>query len=52
MRCASRSPVNPVYPGCSQSPGLRTDILGASVGWSDVYPYEDPEQWIDVTGLR
>jgi hypothetical protein len=22
------------------------------VGWSDVYPYEYPEQWIDVTGLR
>ena len=51
-RPSSRSPVNPVYPGCSQSPGLRTDILGTSVGWSDVYPYEYPKQWIDVTGLR
>ena len=27
-------------------------MLGTSVGWSDVYPYEYPEQWIDVTGLR
>jgi hypothetical protein len=27
-------------------------VLGTSVGWSDVYPYEYPEQWIDVTGLR
>ena len=51
-RPSSRSPVNPVYPGCSQRPGLRTDILGTSVGWSDVYPYEYPEQWVDVTGLR
>jgi hypothetical protein len=22
------------------------------VGWSDAYPYEYPQQWIDVTGLR
>jgi hypothetical protein len=27
-------------------------VLGTSVGWSDVYPYEYPQQWIDVTGLR
>jgi hypothetical protein len=47
-----RSPREPVYPGCSQDPGLGRDVLGTSVGWSDVYPYGYPEQWIDVTGLR
>jgi hypothetical protein len=31
---------------------MRSDVLGTSVGWSDVYPYKYPEQWIDVTGLR
>jgi len=46
------SPSAPVYPACSQNPYIRSDVLGTSVGWSDVYPYEYPEQWIDVTGLR
>jgi Lysyl oxidase len=45
------SPSTPVYPACSQNPGIQRDVLGTSVGWSDVYPYEYPEQWIDVTGL-
>ena len=31
---------------------MRSDILGTSVGWADQYPYEYPEQWIDVSGLR
>jgi hypothetical protein len=47
-----RSPRAPVYPACSQNPYMRGDVLGTSVGWSDQYPYEYPEQWIDVTGLR
>jgi Lysyl oxidase len=46
------SPIAPVFPACSQEPGIRSDTLGTSVGWSDVYPSEYPEQWIDVTGLR
>lgn len=46
------SPVAPAYPACSQDPYMRHDRLGTSAGWSDVYPYEYPEQWIDVTGLR
>ena len=46
------SPAAPVYPACSQNPSLSSDTLGTSVGWSDVYPAEYPEQWIDVTGLR
>jgi hypothetical protein len=46
------SPTAPVYPACSQDPNIRSDVLGTSVGWSDVYPSEYPEQWIDVTGLH
>jgi hypothetical protein len=51
-RPSRNSPNAPVYPACSQSPGIRHDVLGISVGWTDAYPYEYPEQWIDVTGLR
>jgi hypothetical protein len=46
------SPRTPVYPGCNQNPTSKRIVLGTSVGWSDVYPYMYPEQWIDVTGLR
>jgi hypothetical protein len=49
---SSASPTAPVYPGCNQDPGMHSDVLGTSVGWSDVYPYMYPEQWIDVTGLH
>jgi hypothetical protein len=49
---SSSSPSTPVYPACSQNPDIRKDVLGTSTGWSDVYPYEYPQQWIDVTGLR
>jgi Lysyl oxidase len=47
-----RSPPAAVYPGCSEEAGVAHDLFGTSVGWSDVYPYGYPEQWIDVTGLR
>lgn len=46
------SPQAAVYPACSQDPRIGRDVLGTSVGWSDIYPYEYPEQWIDVTGLH
>jgi hypothetical protein len=46
------SPRDAVYPACNQDPHLRRDVLGTSVGWADVYPYEYPQQWIDVTGLK
>ena len=49
---SARSPSLPAYPACSQNRNATSDVLGTSVGWSDVYPYEYPEQWIDVTGLR
>jgi Lysyl oxidase len=51
-RPSASSPRLPAYPACSQDPSARSDVLGTSVGWSDVYPYDYPEQWIDVTGLR
>ncbi len=51
-RPSKRSPEAAVYQGCSEDPHMRRDVLGTSVGWSDVYPYAYPEQWIDVTGLR
>ncbi|HTD58336.1 MAG TPA: lysyl oxidase family protein [Solirubrobacteraceae bacterium] len=51
-RPSRRSPSTVVYPACSQNRSITRDILGTSVGWSDAYPYEYPEQWIDVTGLR
>lgn len=46
------SPRRAHYPGCNQDPGIRRDVLGTSVGWSDVYPSHYYEQYIDVTGLR
>ncbi len=48
----ARSPHEAVYPGCSEDALLQQDTFGTSVGWSDVYPYSYPEQWIDVTGLH
>ena len=51
-RRSRRSPSRAVYPACSQNPGQQRVTLGTSVGWSDVYPYTYPEQYIDVTGLR
>ena len=46
------SPVEPVYPACSQNPRERKVTLGTSVGWSDIYPSSYDDQWIDVTGLN
>jgi hypothetical protein len=51
-RPSGRTPSRAVYPACSQNPYQRRVTLGTSVGWSDVYPYTYPEQYIDVTGLR
>jgi len=51
-RPSTFSPSAPRYAACRQDPQLRRDVLGTSSGWSDVYPYEYPQQWIDVTGLQ
>jgi hypothetical protein len=51
-RPSRRSPRHRVYPGCNQDPGKRAVVLGTSVGWSDVYPSNYHEQYINVSGLR
>jgi Lysyl oxidase len=51
-RPGRRSPSYRHYPGCKQDPFIDHDVLGTSVGWSDVYPAAYSKQWIDVAGLR
>lgn len=46
------SPSQRHYPACSQDQRKQAVTLGTSVGWSDVYPANYYEQWIDVTGLK
>lgn len=40
------------FPGCNQTPGLRSVRMGISVGWEESYPPLYFQQFIDVTGLR
>ncbi len=47
-----RSPPSAVYPGCSQDPNKQYRTLGTSVGWSDIYPSDYYQNWINVRGLR
>lgn len=51
-RPGRRSPSYRHYPGCRQDPFIHHDVLGTSVGWSDIYPASYSKQWIDVAGLR
>jgi hypothetical protein len=51
-RPGRRSPSHRHYPGCRQDPFIHHDVLGTSVGWSDIYPAAYSKQWIDVGGLR
>ena len=51
-RPGRRSPPGRHYPGCNQDPHSRRDVLGTSVGWSDIYPADYDKQFIDVSGLR
>jgi hypothetical protein len=51
-RPGKRSPATFHYPGCNQDRSIGRDVLGTSVGWSDIYPANYDKQWIDVTGLR
>lgn len=51
-RPGRRSPSSRHYPGCRQDPFIHYDVLGTSVGWSDIYPAAYSKQWIDVAGLR
>jgi hypothetical protein len=51
-RPGRRSPASAVYPACNQDRGIRRDVLGTSVGWSDIYPADYDKQYIDITGLH
>ena len=51
-RPGRRSPFNAQYPACNQDPSIRHDVLGTSVGWSDIYPADYDKQYIDVSGLH
>jgi len=51
-RPGKRSPEFWHYPGCNQDPYIHHDVLGTSVGWSDIYPATYDKQWINVRGLR
>jgi hypothetical protein len=51
-RPSGRSPDHRVYPGCNQDPSRQSVVLGTSVGWSDVYPADYHEQYINISGMR
>jgi hypothetical protein len=51
-RPGRRSPEAAHYPGCNQDRLITRDVLGTSVGWSDIYPADYDNQWINVSGLR
>jgi hypothetical protein len=51
-RPGRHSPVSAHYPGCNQDRYIQRDVLGTSVGWSDIYPADYDKQWINVSGLR
>jgi hypothetical protein len=51
-RPGRRSPVNAQYPACNQDPSIPNDVLGTSVGWSDIYPAHYDKQYVNVSGLR
>jgi hypothetical protein len=51
-RPGRRSPVTFHYPGCNQNPYQSHDVLGTSVGWSDIYPADYDKQFVNATGLR
>ena len=54
LKLTKRSPRTPrrrIYPGCSQDPNKKKRTLGTSVGWSDIYPADYYENWLNVAGL-
>ena len=51
-RPGGRSPSSRHYPGCNQNPYRGRVTLGTSVGWSDIYPADYDNQYINVAGLR
>jgi hypothetical protein len=50
-RTGAGGPKKRIYPGCSQDAKIRKRTLGTSVGWSDIYPADYYQNWINVQGL-
>ncbi len=48
----ARTPRERQFGACSQDGSARLLTLGTSVGWADIYPYDYPQNYVDVTGLR
>ena len=46
------APGHRIYPACSQDRSRRSVVLGTSPGWSDDYPTDYDQQFVDVTGLH
>lgn len=46
------APRSRVFGACSTNPRAKELVLGTSVGWADIYPWDYPQNAIDVTGLR
>jgi hypothetical protein len=44
------APRNPVYTSCGTLSSLDL-TLGLSIGWADVYRWDLPDQYVDITGL-
>ncbi len=47
-----RSPRARQYGACSTDRKARRRTLGTSVGWTDEYPWDYPQNWISVRGLK
>lgn len=46
------TPPSRQFGACSTTKGALGLTLGTSVGWADIYPWDYPQNSIDVTGLR
>ena len=47
----AHSPRGRIFGACSTTAGALGLTLGTSVGWADIYPWDYPQNAIDVTGL-
>jgi hypothetical protein len=48
---APRSPVYTIATVCRGGPNGLATHMGVSVGWGDLYNYQLPDQYLDITGL-
>jgi hypothetical protein len=45
------APQSPVYSACGTGPSDSAVTMGLSIGWGDLYNWNLPDQYIDITGL-